>query len=358
MSMRYVLLSRRKMLQLSQGALAAAGPVSFLQSIRPASAQTGDQGDWRFCNKCSAMFWNGDADKGHCAAGGGHLAQGWQFSLHFDTQKTGQNMQYDWRFCAKCKSLFFDGDPNKAVCAAGGGHVAQGLMFGLHTQPPTTGQNQNDWRFCGKCHSLFWDGSPNKGHCPAGGGHSAHGLVFFISFIDAASDPGKAIADAVDIFLGVAQKPAEDAIKGLLGTPDLLGRGYSLHDINFHFGHHKVSFNRPNFDVRLTDNYLYTRVTQPTILGSGADPAFEVHFDGEFSGILVQQGNAKPQVQNTVARVTSITVKPRNVSGAILTTAVHFFQMTEAGGRRIQRLMDEKLKIDLTRSINDYLNRF
>ena len=156
----------------------------------------------------------------------------------------------------------------------------------------------------------------------------------------------------------IARGPLENQLKGYIGRGDLLGKGYTLHDINFHFGRHHVSFNRPNFELKLDGNYLYTRMTQPTIFGSYADPAFEVHFDARLTGALIQQGTAKPRVQNAIARLTSITVKPRNITGGALTTAVHFFQMTEQGGRLIQRFMDEKLKIDLTERINDYFARF
>ena len=37
--------------------------------------------DWRFCSKCYAMSYDGYPDKGHCAAGGAHLAQGFNFVL-------------------------------------------------------------------------------------------------------------------------------------------------------------------------------------------------------------------------------------------------------------------------------------
>jgi hypothetical protein len=40
-------------------------------------------------------------------------------------------MQDNWRFCNKCHALFFDGYPNKGRCPAGGGHVAQGYNFKL-----------------------------------------------------------------------------------------------------------------------------------------------------------------------------------------------------------------------------------
>ena len=36
-----------------------------------------------------------------------------------------------WRFCQKCEVMFFDGFPNKGVCAAGGPHQAQGFLFVL-----------------------------------------------------------------------------------------------------------------------------------------------------------------------------------------------------------------------------------
>src|SRR5262249_20297957 len=39
------------------------------------------QSAWRFCNKCNAMFYDGFPDKGHCAAGGAHVAQGFNFVL-------------------------------------------------------------------------------------------------------------------------------------------------------------------------------------------------------------------------------------------------------------------------------------
>jgi hypothetical protein len=34
------------------------------------------QNNWRFCNKCYALWWNGYPDNGKCAAGGEHAAVG------------------------------------------------------------------------------------------------------------------------------------------------------------------------------------------------------------------------------------------------------------------------------------------
>jgi hypothetical protein len=48
-------------------------------------AQISSQSEWRFCNKCFSIFWNGAAFKGVCAAGSGHDATGsWDFLLYAD----------------------------------------------------------------------------------------------------------------------------------------------------------------------------------------------------------------------------------------------------------------------------------
>jgi len=146
--------------------------VGLLTRGRPAPVQDG----WRFCNKCHAMFF-APAGEGTCAAGGGHVAQGFNFVLTHDVAGPGQ---MDWRFCNKCHTLFFDGYEGKGVCAAGGAHVAQGFNFVLLHD--IAGPGQGYWRFCQKCQSMFFDGYPAKGVCPAGDGHVAAGFNFVLPY--------------------------------------------------------------------------------------------------------------------------------------------------------------------------------
>jgi hypothetical protein len=76
---------------------------------------------------CFVMFWDGQADKGRCAAGDGHAAYGFNFGLpHDNPANTGQP---NWRFCGKCRTLFFDdpNNPNKGRCPAGAGHVRSAI---------------------------------------------------------------------------------------------------------------------------------------------------------------------------------------------------------------------------------------
>lgn len=171
--------------QVWQGLAASVGLVTF--GWTPASAQSGQQRDWRYCGKCHSMFFDGYSDKGGCPSGGGHSAIGYNFSIEYSAGRTQElprrSRQYDWRFCNKCHVLFFDGYPTKGVCARGGGHIAQGYIFGLwDTSGPTFPRSprQPNWRFCNKCNTLFFDGYANKGSCAAGGGHVAQGLNFVI----------------------------------------------------------------------------------------------------------------------------------------------------------------------------------
>jgi hypothetical protein len=145
-----------------------------------------NQGDWRFCGKCSTMFFDGDPNrKGACPADGqNHSANGFTFTLPHDIPEAG-NGQGQWRFCDKCFAMFFDGDPNrKGVCDAGGGHQSQGFLFVLPHDVPGSATAQSAWRFCSKCFVMFFDGSDNKGHCAAGAGHAAQGFMFVLPHLD------------------------------------------------------------------------------------------------------------------------------------------------------------------------------
>ena len=146
--------SRRRVLSIGTSSIALAASMGLWAYPRPASAEVGNQSDWRACEQCDALFFDGYSTKGVCPlVGGQHVtfrgANAAVYSFHYDTQKLGSNVQYDWRFCNKCFAMFWDGDPNKGRCAAGGGHVAQGYMFGLSIANVPSAA---DVHFCRKCH--------------------------------------------------------------------------------------------------------------------------------------------------------------------------------------------------------------
>ena len=135
------------------------------------------QAGWRYCRKCQSLFFDGYREKGICAAGGSHDAEGLNFVLHFGVRALRAE-QADWRFCPKCNAMFFDGYASKGVCPAGGGHVSEGFNFVLRYDK--SGPGQGDWRFCRKCQSIFFDGYLAKGICPAGAAHVAAGFNFVL----------------------------------------------------------------------------------------------------------------------------------------------------------------------------------
>jgi hypothetical protein len=49
------------------------------------------------------------------------------------------NAQANWRFCQKCNTMFYDGYPDKGTCPADGGHSAQGFNFNLPIQQEPDG---------------------------------------------------------------------------------------------------------------------------------------------------------------------------------------------------------------------------
>lgn len=154
-------------------------PTAAIADGIPAGGDVG-QNQWRFCNKCNGLFYDGYQAKGLCPAGGGHVAQGFNFVLPFNTPPM-HDTQTSWRFCNRCNAMFYDGYPQKGRCPAGGGHVAQGYTFVLHHDTAASNIAQPDWRFCNKCNGMFYDGYPQKGRCPAGGGHVAQGYNFVLS---------------------------------------------------------------------------------------------------------------------------------------------------------------------------------
>lgn len=96
--------------------------------------------------------------------------------------------QRNWRFCDKCQELWFNGASSSGVCPAGGGHTAAGSGdYALISQVADFENSfvgQRDWRFCHDCLALWFNGGPGNGVCPAGGGHSHVGSGDYALVVD------------------------------------------------------------------------------------------------------------------------------------------------------------------------------
>ena len=137
------------------------------------------QRDWRFCQKCFVMFYDG-GKVGRCATGGVHAAQGYNFALPYDERETS-TAQRNWRRCRSCEGMFFAGFPGKGGrCPAGGPHLPISQDYVLPHDVPGTSKAQTEWRFCQKCFVMFYNGYQEKGRCPTGGAHAAAGYGFVL----------------------------------------------------------------------------------------------------------------------------------------------------------------------------------
>jgi hypothetical protein len=137
---------------------------------------TTQQPNWRHCQKCETLFYDGfPGNRGACHKGGQHQpdAQGLNYTLPHDIPSDDGN-QSSWRQCVKCLSLFFwDGHSPQGFCPAGGLHEAQTTAnnYVLPNEYAEDDHNQSAWYLCGKCLGLFWSGNISAASvCPKGGG--------------------------------------------------------------------------------------------------------------------------------------------------------------------------------------------
>ncbi len=142
--------------------------------IIPTTAPAADhiQGDWRWCEKCTGLFWTGtDLAGGVCPAGAQHERRASSnYTLMIDVPTAAG--QHHWRWCDKCKGMFWGADePENGACPAGGAHKRGESDYTVLMDQPTA-LGQHDWRWCHKCSGLFWTSNIQVGgNCPAGGTH-------------------------------------------------------------------------------------------------------------------------------------------------------------------------------------------
>ncbi|MFI1015898.1 hypothetical protein [Streptomyces sp. NPDC020965] len=97
------------------------------------------QGNWRHCYRCASLYWSLSTSK-VCPAGGAHSyihPGGYprQFLLPHDIGQPPW-MQNQWRFCFKCSALFYNGYAHKGeygLCPYDyiWGHTAAGYDFAI-----------------------------------------------------------------------------------------------------------------------------------------------------------------------------------------------------------------------------------
>jgi hypothetical protein len=300
------------------------------------------------------MFFNGFPQKGVCSGGGAHEAMGLTFVLPHDVPET-KTAQHNWRFCHKCENMYFDGFPQKGRCAAGGGHEAAGFNFTLPHDIPDTQKSQRNWRFCSKCDSLFFDGFADKGKCAQGGGHTAAGFNFVLPNL------GDPLANGLEtMWEKVGRAVVSDQIRQSINGHEFQ-KGWSGHDAEVNLAALSSGWRRTgpaamSLDLRLPGSNVKFHTTQPSVLGSFADPEFRVGFDMLMRLDCAARANAPFFTVNVVdASVSHASVHGSNATGTIVETVADFISRGDFTRQVTSRVNNTNLKSQMQNGINNAL---
>jgi hypothetical protein len=152
----------------------------FVQVERLGGSQLPTQRDWRWCDKCQGLYFDGGWAGSCCPAGDTHRAanqsHSGNYSLPMDAD-VAADRQSGWRWCNRCQGLFYGPAITSSRCPAGGTHAAPGQSGSsdyspFHNVAPDP-DRQSDWRWCDKCQGMFFGPGVVNSRCPAGGTHRA-----------------------------------------------------------------------------------------------------------------------------------------------------------------------------------------
>jgi hypothetical protein len=139
----------------------SATAVCLLNLLSTNARAAGNQDEWRFCKKCSVLFYNGFPKKGQCAAGGAHVRDAHtkrRQLYHPADVPESPRAQEDGETVISAD--VFDGYANKGACPAGAGHGA--AVFVLPHDVADRGLTQKEWRYCASVMHCFTTGYRTK----------------------------------------------------------------------------------------------------------------------------------------------------------------------------------------------------
>lgn len=150
------------------------GVGNVVVGFRRWDSYAGQQQDWRWCNKCSGLFFSAPGAHSVCRKGGPHNPAGSGHYVLFLGGVPPESVP-GWFWCSKCSGIFNSAGAAK-VCAADGSHDPGGsanyAMLLPIADPPAgmpaarLSSTQDSWSQCSKCSLLFFTASPTS-WCPA-----------------------------------------------------------------------------------------------------------------------------------------------------------------------------------------------
>jgi hypothetical protein len=158
------------------GITVAAGASATLAGTAKAELA---QGSWRWCGRCSALFYGPHQSSSICPGADHHsFGSNWLYIVPYDEPAGTLNPQPRWYWCGQCKGLFHTDNiayTFGGVCPKPGhpAHQAGQGSFQYSVYYATPSLGQPNWAYCRVCYGLFWLQPPYLayGECPAGGLH-------------------------------------------------------------------------------------------------------------------------------------------------------------------------------------------
>ncbi len=144
------------------------------------------QKGWRWCKKCQGLHYVHDPAAPTlqpCPAGANHVQDDSAGYMPVVNNPAASG-QHGWRWCQKCSSLFYGPGQAASRCAAGGTH--DGTTSGDYAlvSDDRTAPGQKDWKWCRKCQSLFYGPFESQSRCPAGAGHDGAQSSSYAIFLE------------------------------------------------------------------------------------------------------------------------------------------------------------------------------
>jgi hypothetical protein len=136
-------------------------------NISASAPATGVEGDWRWCQVCQALFFEGGSHNGRCPKGGWHSPGG---KKKYVLNRSGGSGESGWKWCHACQGLFWPSGGSTGSCSgrSGGHDNSDGWDYVVRTSASSVTSTEDGWRYCRGCRLLYHGG--DTGACPSGGG--------------------------------------------------------------------------------------------------------------------------------------------------------------------------------------------
>jgi M6 family metalloprotease-like protein len=149
--------------------------ITYPTTSGPGAGPIVGQAAWLFCAKCQGLYYGGGSISGPCPQDGTNHLRGSDSFNYYNYMMVpdvgGPSRQSGWRYCSKCTALFYGPNQSTSFCpntTGGPTHIAVGSVYSLVVND-SAAPGQHGWKWCKKCQSLFYGPNQSDSNCPKDG---------------------------------------------------------------------------------------------------------------------------------------------------------------------------------------------